>query len=47
MLGMLTGVRKTSARNKAGTRALRPHRQSRYVIRLPAILAELCRIGHE
>jgi hypothetical protein len=27
-------------------RALSPRRQSRYVIRLPAILAELCRIVH-
>jgi hypothetical protein len=34
------------ARISAGTRAPEPRRQSRYVIRMPAILAELCRIVH-
>jgi hypothetical protein len=39
-----------NCRNSRAERRVRarpkPHRQSRYVIRLPAILAELCRIVH-
>ncbi len=35
-----------AVQNGGYARAPKPRRQSRYVIRLPAILAELCRIVH-